>query len=282
MFLSILIPTYNHDWTPLAKELLKQAEGSSAHTMEIIVMDDASTHEVSPIYGVSYTHLNQNVGRAKIRNLLAQRAHGSHLLFLDDDTFPVNDNFLREMTSQAERGVVVGGLMYRKSPDIGTLRYKYGVSYEQKSASVRKSSPYDAFISCAFLIDKQSFDTISFDESYSSYGHEDTKFGIELRKAGIPIYHIEAPVYHDNTDSNEEYLKKTRLAIESLLEHRDTAEQQSKLMRLYLKFSRLHIAWTFKLFFLCFNKLLKYNLTGKYPSITLYNLYKMGYLATKY
>lgn len=282
MYLSILIPTYNHDWTPLAKELLRQAEGLTSHEVEIIVMDDASEHETSAIEGVRYIHLAKNVGRSKIRNLLAQQAHGSHLLFLDNDLFPVSDSYLQKMTSRAEEGVVVGGLMYRKTPQIGTLRYKYGISHEQKSAEARNISPYDAFTSCAFLIDKKSFDAISFDESYCSYGHEDTKFGIDLREANIPIYHIDAPVFHDDTDTNEVYLEKTRLAIDSLLEHRDTAEQQSKLLRLYLKLKKMHIVWGFKLLYVGLHKLMRYNLKSKHPSITIYNLYKMGYLATKY
>lgn len=282
MYLSILIPTYNHDWTPLAKELLRQARELPSHTIEIIVMDDASESETDVIEGVKYIHLKENVGRAKIRNLLAQEADGDHLLFLDNDLFPVRSSYLSDMTSQAERGVVVGGLMYRKSKHIGTLRYRYGVTHEQKSAAVRKKAPYDAFTSCAFLIDKETFDAISFDETYCSYGHEDTKFGIDLREAGIPIYHIDSPVYHDDTDSNDVFLQKTRLAIDSLLEHKETAEQQSRLLRLYLKLCKRHIGWAFKVIFILLERVMRYNLRSQHPSITIYNLYKMGYLATKY
>lgn len=282
MYLSILIPTYNHDWTPLANEMLKQAGNLYSHSTEIIVMDDGSSDETLPVSGVKYIHLQQNVGRSKIRNLLAQQAEGDHFLFLDNDLFPVNDSFLAEMTSQPETGVVVGGLMYRRTPQIGSLRYKYGIISEQKDAAQRAVSPYDAFTSCAFLIDRDSFNKVGFDESYCSYGHEDTKFGIDLLSAGIPIYHINAPVYHDDTDTNEVFLNKTRLAIDSLLEHPETAYKQSRLFRSFTKLSRLHLTWTFRLFFLCFNKLLQYNLTSNFPSITLYNLYKMGYLATKY
>lgn len=282
MYLSILIPTYNHDWTPLAKELLRQKANLPTHTIEIIVMDDCSTNETPPINGVEYIHLPQNVGRSKIRNLLAQQAKGTHLLFMDDDSFPADVDFLSQMTSQPWNGVVVGGLQFRKTPDIGSLRYKYGVSHEQKDVNQRNKAPYEAFISCAFLIERNAFNIVSFDESYYLYGHEDTKFGIDLKVANIPIHHINAPVYHDNTDTNEQFLHKTRLAIDSLMDHRETAVQQSRLLRAYLKLSRIHIAWTFRLFFLCFNKLLQYNLTSNFPSITLYNLYKMGYLATKY
>ena len=282
MYLSILIPTYNHDWTPLAKELLKQAARIPGQTIEIIVMDDGSTIETPPIDGVTYIHLLHNVGRSKIRNLLAKQANGSHFLFLDNDMFPVRDTFLTKMMSQAEKGVVVGGLKYRKTATIGELRYKYGVSKEQRTVAQRNIAPYNAFTSCAFLVDRESFNMIRFDESYCSYGHEDTKFGIDLRDANIPIFHIDAPVYHDDTDTNEVFLHKTRLAIDSLLEHRETSEQQSRLMRHYKKLLELHIAWTFSITYKCFRRLFEYNLTSKYPSITIYNLYKMGYLATKY
>ncbi|MDO4462094.1 MAG: glycosyltransferase family 2 protein [Bacteroidia bacterium] len=282
MFLSILIPTYNHDWRPLAIELLRQAERLTQHTVEIIVMDDASTDEVEPIEGVRYIPLEKNVGRSKIRNMLASHAKGDYLLFLDNDLFPVEDIYLEKMIKEAGRGVVVGGLKYRKTERIGALRYKYGVLYEQKGVEVRGKLPYDAFTSCAFLIDRESFGIVSFDETYCSYGHEDTKFGIDLRSANIPIRHIDAPVYHDDVDSNEQFLHKTRLAIDSLLEHQETAVEQSRLMRMYSKLGKMHIAWVFKVLFRLCHTIMEYNLKGKYPSITIYNLYKMGYLATKY
>lgn len=282
MHLSILIPTYNHDWTPLAKELIRQAIGLPSHTIEIIVMDDASDNETDTIEGIKYIHLKENVGRSRIRNLLANEAQGDHILFLDDDVFPCENTFLKDFTSHTDKGVLVGGLRYRKTPQIGTLRYKYGKNHEQTTAEERKKAPYHSFLSCAFMIDIDSFKIIHFDESYKGYGHEDTKFGIDLCRNNIPICHIDAPIYHDDTDSNERFLKKTEIAIDSLLNHRDSATDQSRLMRMFLQLKRYHVDWVFKVIYKCFGWAMKYNLISKYPSITIYNLYKMGYLAAKY
>ena len=69
--ISICIPTYNYNVTELVEELLAQ---SSNLDCEIIVIDDASNpsfvKENSALSDrVNFVCLEQNVGRAKIRNL---------------------------------------------------------------------------------------------------------------------------------------------------------------------------------------------------------------------
>ena len=99
--LSILIPTYNYDCYDLVKELHRQALECNIE-FEIIVADDCSTTKLSKlqlIIELSNCHLikpQQNLGRAKIRNFLADQSQYNHLLFLDSDSFPANDNFLKK------------------------------------------------------------------------------------------------------------------------------------------------------------------------------------------
>jgi glycosyltransferase involved in cell wall biosynthesis len=79
--LSILIPTYNFDYTALARELQRQIT-ASGFTAEVIVMDDASPcHElrtaneaINELPQCRLVQLPHNVGIARIRNLLADEA----------------------------------------------------------------------------------------------------------------------------------------------------------------------------------------------------------------
>ena len=85
--LSILIPTFNHNIVSLVKELHEQAVHEDI-VFEIVCLDDASTlfvAENQTITQFSNTHyeiLGNNVGRSKIRNLLAQKAKYDWLLYL--------------------------------------------------------------------------------------------------------------------------------------------------------------------------------------------------------
>ena len=80
--ISICIPTYNYNVTDLVEELLAQ---SSSLDCEIIVIDDASSpsfvKENSSLSDrVNFVCLEQNVGRAKIRNLFLEHVQVQHLV----------------------------------------------------------------------------------------------------------------------------------------------------------------------------------------------------------
>ncbi|WAC03341.1 glycosyltransferase [Lacinutrix neustonica] len=87
--LSVCIPVYNFNCIATVIDLCKQIESLSIPA-EVLVIDDASPVELNAIAHFkhalySYEKLNKNVGRAKIRNLLAKKATYYHVLFLDGD-----------------------------------------------------------------------------------------------------------------------------------------------------------------------------------------------------
>ena len=79
--ISILIPTYNYIVYPLVESLTRQAEELGT-PCEIIVADDASTNEeckqanlrIGELPHCTFIELEKNIGRASIRNLLAEKA----------------------------------------------------------------------------------------------------------------------------------------------------------------------------------------------------------------
>jgi hypothetical protein len=93
--LSILIPVYEYNPTKLIKDLIQQSLQIEI-PLEIILIDDASSIDFFSNWATPFqdyttiqiTRLNQNIGRAAIRNNLIQKASFDWLLFLDADTIP--------------------------------------------------------------------------------------------------------------------------------------------------------------------------------------------------
>ena len=286
--LSILIPTYNYDCTNLATELQRQISACGIEA-EVIVMDDASPNRkmreankaVNDLPNCRLVPLENNVGIARIRNILADESQYDKLLFLDSDVYPVYENFIETyLEASLNSDVVCGGLMFREeppSPDC-TLRYKYGSQVEASTVEHRMKDPYAEFRTLSFLISREAFMDVRFNEAFTQYGHEDTFFGKELYEKGYSLIHIDNPIYHDVPDTNEAFLSKTRRGIENLKKHKEILLSHVRVLRLCDKLHKCHLDALVSLAFRILRKPLEANLLSKNPSLFLFNVYKVGYL----
>ena len=286
--LSILIPTYNQDCVLLVDSLTSQIDETGLDA-EIIVLDDGSSDmriladnaSIEQDAHCRYIVSPVNQGIAITRNRLMDEASGDHLLFMDSDTCPASDDFLKRYSEAADTAdVVVGGLKYRTGEDrtSNPLRIKYGMSSECRSARERAKKPYSSFVSSCFMISKEAAAQVRFDETFDRYGHEDTLFGISLQKAGVSIKHIDAPVYHDDSDAAEQFLSKVRIAIQSLSMHADKLRGHSRLLRLYDIIDSFHMARPVYSIFGHFRNMMEKNLTSAHPLMPVLMLYKISYL----
>lgn len=114
--LSILIPIYNFDVVGFVKDLSNQASACNIE-FKILCFDDGSitefkskNQELATLPNVVYTELPQNVGRSKIRNLLAEKAQFEYLLFLDCDSTTNNNQFVRNYIENLKSNTVVYGV----------------------------------------------------------------------------------------------------------------------------------------------------------------------------
>ncbi len=225
--LSILIPAYGDDCSQLVVDLQRQARQLS-HAYEIIVQDDKedsasfrqNQEALSEVANVRLIANKSNLGRAANRNSLAEKAQFDCLLFIDADAQVTDPNFLsRYMHAAGEADVVVGGTSYPAiAPDDKALllRYMYGVAREARIAQQRARTPYQAFSSFNFLIYKELFQQIKFDERLREYGHEDTIFGFQLEQLSAKLHHIDNPLLHNGLVTAEQFLLSTRAAIANL------------------------------------------------------------------
>lgn len=286
--LSILIPAYNFDTTPLVEELYKQIHSLEV-AAEIIVLDDHSTSFVAENktsalkYAAYYAYLPKNVGRSKIRNQLAQLAKHPYLLFLDGDVFPKSPYFLQQYITaiDTETVVIYGGRQHVFSPEVtDKLRWKYGYYKEDKKVENRQKKPYLSLITNNLLIKKSLFDTLQFDESLQTYGFEDTLFSFELKKIKAKVAHIDNPVVHKDIDSNKVFLEKTKAAWQNfvLLENKNLLPANFRtVQKTYRTLKTFKTAKVFAFLFTYFQPSLENHLLGKNPKLFWFDVFRMLY-----
>lgn len=285
--LSILIPTYNYECYQLVAELQQQA-GALNIPFEIIVADDASREEmkianrkINELPHCRYIELEENIGRARIRNYLGEQAIHAYLLFLDSDVRVCFDNFVSLYIRNIDGNTVIcGSTRFKRrvpAPNM-TLRYTYGVKREEKSAEVCNRTPYAQFTSISFLIEKNTFMSIRFNDCFTKYGHEDTLLGKELELAGVPIRHIDNPIFHNVPDTNEMFLRKTHSSIENTIRYKDLLSSHVRVLQIYNQIKKSGLHHPLALLFRIVQQPIRRNLVGRHPSMKLFAFYKLGYL----
>lgn len=288
--LSILIPVYNWDCSQLIKDLHYQGLVLGI-PYEIIVADDCSTDKdlqqksrivVESHENCRYYGLPHNIGRAAIRNFMADNAQYDKLLFLDCDSAVRDAQFLKKYMEVADKAsVVCGGLIHPDEiPEKGLeLRYLYEKSAaNERSAGFRSKNPYLRFTSFSFLIDRSVFMAIRFDESYVGYGYEDVQFGRELEQNGVSILHIDNPLAHLGLENSGAFLNKTRQAVLNAFEHKDEIGESSKLLTHYNKVVKFRMRWLFRFIWAFFKRSMERNLLGPKPKLRIFSLYKLCYI----
>jgi len=296
--ISICIPVYNFDVTELTDSLLLQAN-RIGYPIEILLFDDHSLSyfkklnaKLSSRKDVSYLEFDFNIGRSKIRNRLADFASGHWLLFLDCDMVIDDPEFLQNYVNTLNKAqVVCGGIKYSKKPfrEELILRWKFGVSRECKKSIRRQLAPYNSFMTGNFLITRDTFHSIRFNEDISGYGHEDTVFGLELKRRKVPILHIDNPSLHLGLEPCFDFLQKSEQSVINLskLMHnapdlRKDLEKTVRVLRIFkiLRFLQLTLIlrWVFRVV----NPIIRRSLCSRHPSLLMFDLYKLALLAKLY
>lgn len=289
--LSILIPTYNYSIFDLVLELKNQCD-SLAIEYEIIGLDDHSNfnsenEKINKLEHCTFSSNLENFGRAKNRNLLAQKAKFPYLLFLDADTFPVNNNFISNYVCEiiGPSKIIYGGIRYQeeKPPKEKLLRWVYGTKREALSVNQRNKNIYLSFLTLNFLIHKEVFKTVYFNESIPNLRHEDTLFSYKLMKNNISLKHIENPVYHFGIDDFDKALQKEHeslLALKNLLDTGLLPKDYVKISRFYTILKVVKVKSLLSLFFKILRPFLLKNISSSNPSLKIFDIYRIGYLCS--
>lgn len=295
--LSILLPSYNNKCLSLVHELQQQASVIESLEYEIIVADDGGTDfdvkrhnsAINDLPHCRYIIRQVNVGRAVIRNFLASQAQYDWLLFLDSDVHIPSKDFLRNYVASipsqpdAPATVIDGGVDIIGEPK--QMRHNLRFWYEYKSlpahtADKRRLTPYQHIHTANLLVPRSIMTEEGFDERFVRYGYEDVLFGRRLKERGIKVMHIDNPVGLDKFESNISFIRKTEEALTTLNMFQAELGGYNAVLDTTNRLRRWHLLWIVRLFHKIFYPMEKLNLIGRHPSLTVFNLYKLGYFVS--
>lgn len=285
--LSILIPVYNSSCVKMVEMLSAQARNLGI-SYEVIVADDASTdketisqnRQIEQFPHCRFCARPVNTGRSANRNFLAQQAQYAWLLFLDSDQEIPASDFLARYLAVTEQGIVVGGI--RMGGDgaalAGNLRFLYEKHGEPfHTAQARQKRPYHSFRSCNFLVEREVMRHHPFDERFKGYGYEDVLLGKQCRLAGVRITHIDNPVVMTRFEDNPQYVQKIETSLQTLQQFRNDLKGYSRFITISDGIHFRVVKSLLRGLFRLAAPLLRRNLCGSHPSLSVFNLYRVGY-----
>ena len=300
--LSILLPSYNNVCVSLVQALQRQADAlwgklDKPFRYEIIVADDCSTDAacidanrvIGDMLHCRYLRMEQNVGRAQIRNVLISESRGDYVLLIDSDLFLCDDNYLyKYATSTADvvyGGTRIGGeglAMVDNEANTENLKGNLRYIYEKKAepshwAVFRQLRPNQEISVCNLYARRDIMEAHPFDSRFKAYGYEDVLFGKRLAESGIEVTHIDNPVLINEFEPNSVFVKKTEEAILTLCRFEQDLEGYSNLKTKVTTLGRYIPLSLFRLWHRIMKNKEKRNLTGSKPSLLLFKLYKLGF-----
>lgn len=195
MLLSVVIPTMNK------VALLRQTLAALAHQVpepdgpwEIVVVNDGSTDATAEFLATQDQWRNpqlrtvsppQNVGRARARNLGAQAAQGTYLLFLDDDIVAPPDLVSAHLKVLAEHpGWGTIGYAVTAAELVDAPHFHY---LDTRGAARLPAGPAPGryFVTQNAAVPRETFLAVGgFDEGFSAYGFEDMEVAFRLEDQG--------------------------------------------------------------------------------------------------
>ncbi len=277
MMVSILIPTYDYYIVPLVEEIHSQCIELN-FKFEILAYDDGSKSKlnsknknINTLKYCFFKELPENIGRSGIRNLLGQEAEYEHLLFVDAGTFPKNRNFIKKYITNLGNNIVTGGMVCLEKPP--QKPYKLRWLYT-------KNREYKALCSSNFLIKKKVFKANPFDESIKTYGYEDVIFFESLKQKNLLLNQINNPVVHNAGDDANTFIKKVESALSNLvnlIEEEKIKSSEVTLIKYFSIVTKLKLQKIVIYFFKINRGILLKNFNSNYPSLLLFDFYRLGY-----
>ncbi len=285
--LSVCIPVYNVDVTKLVSDLNRQIITSHI-SGEVIVLDDGSNEEFRAINRAIKQHdyvryyEQDNMGRSVTRNRLAAHARYEKLIFIDSDC-NISEDYLStyNRVDINKSPLVIGGLYYGERPKQRSLRlrWNYGKKREEK---IEYGNDSISFLSSNFMIKNDLFQSIGFNESIKTYGHEDTLFGIQLRLRKVPFTQINNKVEHAGLEPASIFLEKTKESVRNLIHINSILQSKqldkTRIISLYNQNMPGLAIKSIGSLFTVFEKPFRLFLNYIYPSIYIFDIYKLLYL----
>jgi len=226
MILSVVIPTFNKQ--PLLRRTLEALidqilTGDPA--WEIVVVNDGSTDGTADfladlearrsgrVPAVRTVRPGTNVGRARARNLGAEAARGTYLLFLDDDIV-APAGLVQAHLDVLTAGTSVGTIGYAVTdPEVVDAPHFHYLDTRGVARLGRGPAPGRFFVTQNAAVPRAAFAAVGgFDEAFQAYGFEDMELAFRLEdKTQVAFQALTGPVpVHVHHHSLAQYWNKKR------------------------------------------------------------------------
>jgi len=213
---SIIIPAKNGVAGGIDKCLKGVFSQKTNHSFEVIAIDSGSTDGTLDIVkSFDEVHLIQikpeEFGHGRTRNLGAREAKGKYIVFLNQDAWPIDDNWLAPLISDLENDGRAAGVYSRHLPKEGCYlcvarNIQRGMPARKKvkkktGENLRAEDIFFSTVSAA--IKKEVFDKVPFKDDILFA--EDQMWSSDVLNAGYSIiYEPESKVYHSHNFSFKE------------------------------------------------------------------------------
>lgn len=157
---------------------------------------------------ISVTFKSENLGFSKANNIGAFQSKAPYLIFLNSDTFPVNDalyKMIEFMDHSQDTGVAQGLILYPQSNLVQSAGHIFGFyktthafdGLEQDNPIVQKMAERQALASGFYITRRQLFiEENGFDELFYN-AWEGLEYSLKIHNKGYKcIYYPEAKAYH--------------------------------------------------------------------------------------
>ena len=210
---SVIIPLFNR--AELTEQcLVNLAEVTHGVRYEVVLVDNGSTDATTQVLAglggdVQVIRNAENRGFAAACNQGAAAARGRHLVFLNNDTIPLQgwlEPLLAELDGDPRVSVVGSKLLF----DDGTVQHAgvifsreipipYHVFYRSDAAApaVNRRREIQCVTAACMAVRRSTFDALGgFDEGYVN-GYEDVDFCLQVRERGEKVvYQPQSTLYH--------------------------------------------------------------------------------------
>ena len=201
---SVCIPTYNRRERVLAALRALDRQTIERDRFEVIVIIDGSTDgtegalaSFTPSYAFRWA-AQSNAGSSAARNSAARLAQHEVIIFLDDDHIPVPGLVAAHLQEQQRSGDIIVQGSYPLAP--GYDRLGAALAYELARtrtlpATHRPDAARWMLWAGNFSIRTETWKRVGgFDETFRTWGSEDTDFGLRLAALSIPLVVSEAAI----------------------------------------------------------------------------------------
>ena len=117
---------------------------------------------------------------------------------------------------------------------------------------------------------------VPFNSSIRTYGYEDVLFGKSLLEKSVGVTHIANPLGFDHYENNESFLAKIEESLHTLYAFRNGLQAYSPIIKVVDRLTKMRLTFPVGLFYDLFRPVVRRNLLGSCPSLTLFNIYKLG------